>query len=157
MADTTKALVIRLQEFGSNSVSMVVFPNHFEISAEFTDNGEEGKPPTELWLDIAINGMENHDYGGNPRINIPLFPEIGIPPEYFGEFIIEDAGDRVIEGMLDCISRDIAEYLMDDDWDKEPYFDITQYESSWRKRLDRYIAHELEEWEVKQPNTSESK
>lgn len=38
MADKTGTFILRLREFGSNSVSMVPLPKHFEISAELTDN-----------------------------------------------------------------------------------------------------------------------
>lgn len=140
-------MVIRSREFGSNSVSMVALPNHFEISAEFTDNYKEGKEPTELYLIVSINSVEDHEGDGNSHVNIILFPGIEVPSEYFGEFVIEDAGDRVIDEMLDYISQDIAAYLTDDDEDKESYFDIIQYEPYWREHLDRCISNELKEWE----------
>lgn len=157
MADTTIALVIRLREFGDNSVSMVVLPNHFEISAEFTDNHEEGENPARLYMEINIHGVEEHDGDGSRDVIIPLFPGIVVPPEHFGEFVIEDAGDRVMAEMLDCISRDIAAHLMHDGEDKDPYFDITQYEPYWREQLDRSIGNELDKRGNKQPNTDKDK
>lgn len=155
MADTTNALVIRLREFGSDSVSMVSLPNHFEISAQFTDNYEEGKEPDQLYLVVSINSMEDHEGDGNSHVHIFLFPAVEIPTEYFGEFVIEDAGDRVIDEMLDCICWDIAAYLKDDDEDKEPYFDVIEYEPRWREHLDKCIGDELKEWE--EQNTDKDK
>ena len=104
---------------------------------------------------VSINSVEDHEGDGDSHVTIFLFPEVEIPPEYFGEFVIEDAGDRVIDEMIDYISWDIAEYLMDDGEDKEPYFDIIEYEPYWREHLNECISNELKEWE--EQNTDKDK
>lgn len=147
MADKTDTFILRLREFGSNSVSMVSLPKHFEISAQFIDNSEKGEESARLYLVVSINSIEDHEGDGDSHVHIFLFPGVKIPLKYFGEFVIEEAGDRVIDEMLDYISWDIAEYLTDDGEDKEPYFDIIEYEPYWREHLNECISNELKEWE----------
>lgn len=147
MQESSKTLVVRIREFEDNTVSLVTFPNHFEITANFMDNYDEVKnqPPTKLWMTINFNSIPNRDYAEGNLVEIVLFPQVEIPIEYFGEFVIEETGFKIIDRMLDLISRDIAFYITDMDAEKEPFFEIEAYEDRWRELLETYISRALNE------------
>lgn len=137
-------LIFRAMEFGDDSRSLIIMPDHFEIHIMITDNAdyENHKEPTSLQAIITFSRMENHDYEESVLTRLYLYPNIDVPVKLFGEFVIEEAGDNVEAGMLDCICEDICHYINIQDED-EPYFDLEEYSKSWERFLDELIAEEL--------------
>ncbi len=137
-------LIFRAMEFGDDSRSLIIMPDHFEIHIEITDNGdyENHKKATSLQAIITFSRMENHDYEESVLTRLYLFPNIDVPVDLFGEFVIEEAGDNVEDGMLDFICEDICNYINSKD-DDEPFFDLEEYSKSWENYLDELIAEEL--------------
>ncbi len=133
-------LIFKAMEFGDDSRSIIIMPDHFEIHIEITDNAdyENHKEPTSLEVIITFSRMENHDDEESVLTKVHLFPCVDVPVDLFGEFVIEEAGINVENGMLERICEDISEYLTSMDED-ETSFDLEEYSNCWGCYLDKFI------------------
>ena len=74
----------------------------------------------------------------------------------FGEFVIEDSGFSIMEIMLDRITFDIADYLTNQSYDREPYLDFDELYNDWNELVHRLVLSEVEKL-LQNSNTHKTK
>lgn len=142
---TRTPLIIRAMEFGHDSNSLIIMPEHFEIHVEITDDSdyENHKEPTTLIMFVTFSKMENHDYEESRITSFSIYPDIEVPLELFGEFVIEEPGFQVMEAMLEAICDDISNHIISVCKGEKSYFDLETYLEIWNDFFDELISEQL--------------
>jgi hypothetical protein len=156
----TNTLVGRTCEYGSNSKSLVIFPPHFEINTEFSDDRIDAevfkRPAKQLYFYVEFNNPELHDTEEETILQLTFYLPDSIPVDLFGEFVIEDSGFSIMEIMLDRITFDIADYLTNQSYDREPYLDFDELYNDWNELVHRLVLSEVEKL-LQNSNTHKTK
>ena len=144
----TKTFVGRISEYGNDSLSLVIFPPHFEVSARFEDDRYESedfdRPAEKLFFMVDFNNPELHDTEDETILNLKFYLPDSIPVGLYGEFIIELAGIDIVEFMQERITSDIADYLTDQSADKDSFLDLDELYDEWSDLVSHLVLRTVE-------------
>lgn len=156
-----RTLVARISEYGNDSLSLVIFPPHFEVKTNFEDDrfetGDFSRSAKNLCFIVEFNDPEMHDTGEDTILRIPFFLEPQVPVELYGEFIIESSGINIMEFMQDRITSDIADYIADSSLSQDSYLDLDGLYETWSGLVDNLVMKEVEKLQNRRKEKNKNK
>ena len=145
----TKTIVGRISEYGNDSLSLVIFPPHFEVTTRFEDDRfateDFDRQAKQLVFIVDFVNPDLHNNEDEALLRLKFNLPNCIPVELFEKFVYELNEITIGRTMQDLITRDIINYLTSRSSDYESFLDLDEWYEEWYGIVKHLVLKTIEE------------